>query len=237
MTMNVSKFFFFLAEDCSLIMQQHALPLKSFSQTSLHLSLHGFMNKPKKDANLLNNSHKYYQQALCEFSSEIQDVLMKDQAVYFITQQRNRCREILAEEGLDNAFSHRSDRLQRRLFDYFGSSIQIVSQRGKLNLVCSSAFAVSEMCSWASKLQKEINEFLLLVPDNDNTDDTLVFIPQNDPYRIPKQMRQKLKDKANAQKPKNTGKNWSKPYQNHMLEMWWSVVGFSEKPAENHHFS
>ena len=103
--------------------------------------------RPKKDANLLNNSDKYYQQALCEFASEIQDVLMKDQAVYFITQLRNRNREILAEKGLDNAFLHRSDRLQRRLLDYFGSSIQIVSQRGKLNLVCSSAITVSEMCS------------------------------------------------------------------------------------------
>ena len=50
-------------------------------------------------------------QALCEFASEIQDVLMKDQAFYFITQLRNRYREILAEKGLDNAFSHRSDRL------------------------------------------------------------------------------------------------------------------------------
>ena len=65
--------------------------------------------RPKKDANLLNNSDKYYQQELCEFASEIQDVLMKDQAVYFITQLRNGYREILAKKSLDNAFSHRSD--------------------------------------------------------------------------------------------------------------------------------
>ena len=103
--------------------------------------------RPQKDANLLNNSDKYYQQALCEFASEIQDVLMKDQAVYFITQLRNRYREILAEKGLDNAFSHRSDRLKKRLLDSFGSPIQIVSQRGKRNLLCSSAITVSEMCS------------------------------------------------------------------------------------------
>ena len=65
-----------------------------------------FVNRrPKKDTNLLNNSDKYYQQALCEFASEIQDVLMKDQAVYFTTQLlRNRYREILTEKGLDNAF-------------------------------------------------------------------------------------------------------------------------------------
>ena len=68
--------------------------------------------RPQKDANLLNNSDKYCQQELCEFASEIQDVLMKDQAVYFITQLRNRYRKILAEKGLDNAFSHRSDRLR-----------------------------------------------------------------------------------------------------------------------------
>ena len=34
--------------------------------------------RPKKDANFLNDSDKYYQQALCELVSEIQDVLMKD---------------------------------------------------------------------------------------------------------------------------------------------------------------
>ena len=67
--------------------------------------------RPNKDANLLNNSDKYYQQALCGFASEIPDVLMKDQAVYFITQLRNRYRGILAKTSLDNAFSHRSDRL------------------------------------------------------------------------------------------------------------------------------
>ena len=110
--------------------------------------------RPKKDANLLNNSDSYYQQALCELVSEIQDALMKDQAVYFITQLRNGYGEILAEKGLDNAFSYRSDRLQRRLLDDFSSSIQIVSQRGKPNLVCSSTFTVSEMCSRAAKFQK-----------------------------------------------------------------------------------
>ena len=86
-----------------------------------------------------------YQQALCKFASEIQDVLMKDQAVYFITQLINRCREILAKKGLDNTVSHRSDRLQRRLLDYFSSLIQIVSQRGKLSFVCSSATAGSRI--------------------------------------------------------------------------------------------
>ena len=48
-----------------------------------------FMNRrPNKDANLLSNSDKYYQQVLCEFVSEMQDVLMKDQAVYFITKKQ-----------------------------------------------------------------------------------------------------------------------------------------------------
>ena len=56
------------------------------------------------------------------------------------------------------------------------------------------------------KIAKNINEFLL-VPNDDDTNDTQVFMPQNDPYVVPKHMRQELKDKANAQKPKNTGKN------------------------------
>ena len=114
MTINLLKLFFFLAEDCSLIMQQHKFKFKSYMDSFLN-------RRPKKDANLLNNSNKYYQQALCELVSEIQDVLMKDQAVYFMTQVRNRYREIVAEESLDNSFSVRSDRLQRRLLDCFGS--------------------------------------------------------------------------------------------------------------------
>ena len=55
-------------------------------------------------------------------------------------------------------------------------------------------------------MQKEINKSLL-VPDDDDTNDTRVFMPQYDPYAVPKRMRQELKDKAKAQKPKNIVNN------------------------------
>ena len=50
------------------------------------------------DANLLNNSDKYYQQELCEFESEIQDVLMKDQAVYFIHSTKKQIQRDFSRE-------------------------------------------------------------------------------------------------------------------------------------------
>ena len=47
----------------------------------------------------------------------------------------------------------------------------------------------------------------MLVPDDDdnddNTNDTRVFIPHNESYAVAKHMRQGMKDKGNAQKPKN----------------------------------
>ena len=55
-------------------------------------------------------------------------------------------------------------------------------------------------------MQREVNESLL-VPDDGDTNNTLVFMPQNDPYAVPKYMRQEMKDKAKAQKPKNIVNN------------------------------
>ena len=45
------------------------------------------------------------------------------------------------------------------------------------------------------------------MPDDDDTNDTRIFMPQNDPYAVPKHMRQEMKDKAKAQKPKNIVNN------------------------------
>ena len=54
--------------------------------------------------------------------------------------------------------------------------------------------------------------YLVLVPDDDdddddNTNDTRVFMPQNDSYAVAKHMKQEMKDKANAQEPKNVVNN------------------------------
>ena len=56
--------------------------------------------------------------------------------------------------------------------------------------------------------KKEINESLPVPDDDDdNTDDARVFMPQNDSYAVAKHMRQEMKDKARAHKPKNIGNN------------------------------
>ena len=43
--------------------------------------------------------------------------------------------------------------------------------------------------------------------DDEDTNDTRVFMPQNDSYAVAKHMRQEMKDKARAQKPKNIVNN------------------------------
>ena len=58
--------------------------------------------------------------------------------------------------------------------------------------------------------------------DDYDTNDTRVFMPQNDPYAVPKHMRQELKDNANAQKPKNT---LEKIDQNHTKTICWKCDG------------
>ena len=66
------------------------------------------------------------------------------------------------------------------------------------------------MCSRALKLQKEINESLLVPDDDDDdTNDTRVFMPQNNSYAVAKYLRQEKKNKARAQKPKNIVNNYS----------------------------
>ena len=99
-----------------------------------------------------DNLENDYDSALIELISEINDELMKDQAVLYITYLRKRYIEILAEKAFTIALSYRSDRLQKRLVEYFGSSIQIVSTREKPNLICSSTMPVGVMFSLASEI-------------------------------------------------------------------------------------
>ena len=65
----------------------------------------------------------------------------------------------------------------------------------------------SVKCVLEHQIAKRDKESLLVPDDDDDTYDTRVFMPQNDPYAVPKHMRQEMKGKAKAQKPKNIVNN------------------------------
>ena len=75
----------------------------------------------------------------------------------------NSYRGYLAKRGVHNVESYRSDRLKKRLQDHFGSDIQIVAQRGKASIVCSSSIPLRELCALAAKQQRELNKSESLV--------------------------------------------------------------------------
>ena len=60
-------------------------------------------------------------------------------------------------------------------------------------------------------MQEEINEFLL-VPDDDNTNDTRVFMPQNDPYAVPKHIEGQNKRPETKERWKKLIKTVPKSY-------------------------
>ena len=135
-------------EDILIKIQGHAeVPVDMIAANfRYHKScMNNFMNRrPPQSSISINLVHN---DAFSKLVSEITNPLLKDRCGFYITQLRNRYREILQEHEVSNAKLYRTDRFQKRLLDHFGNDIQIVPQRGQANLVCSSKITVFEMCS------------------------------------------------------------------------------------------
>lgn len=159
--------------------------------------MNNFMNRrPTRSSNSTNCVHD---DAFSLLVSEITNPLLKERSGFFITQLRNRYREILQENEVGNADLYRTDRFQRRLIDHFGSAIQIVPQRGKASLVCSSNITVSEMCSIVAKLQHELNESEIQTESEESDSDTNQTVrTQIDSFGLSKHLRSVMKEKAKA---------------------------------------
>ena len=127
-----------------------------------------FMNK-KLSAVIKENA---YDLAFSDMASEISESLIKDQSAFYTTQLLKKYRGYLAKRGVQNVGSYRSDRLQKRLLDHFGTDIQIVAQKGKASFVCSANTTVREMCALAAKLQGELDKSETQTESDESDEDT-----------------------------------------------------------------
>ena len=120
-----------------------------------------------------------YDKAFSTLASKINDPIFKDRSAFYITQLRDRYREIPQGIGTDNAKSYKTDPLCKKITDRFGDDVQIVSQRGMSSLVCSSTITVAEMCVLVTKLQKEVADSELLPESDDSENDEDSYINTN----------------------------------------------------------
>jgi len=164
-----------------------------------------FMNRRETKCIMPVNQGDPYENAFGKLLLEITDTLLKDQSEFYITQLRDKYREMLTEEGVANAESYRTDRLRKRLLDHFGSSIQILPQRGKASLVCSSDIKVSEMCALVTSLQQQLDDSELKTESDCSEDEesgNVTLTVHNDSYAIAKHLQREMKESAKAQRGK-----------------------------------
>ena len=82
-------------------------------------------------------------------------------------------------------------------------------------------------------MQKEVNEFLL-VPDDDDTNDTRVFMPQNDPYAVPTGIEGQSKRPETKEHWKKLIKTIPRPYVGNVMALWWFLVKNQQKTITLH---
>ena len=157
-----------------------------------------FMNRRPTQTSV--SIYRVHNDAFSQLVSEITKPLLNERSGFFIIQLRNRYREILQENKAGNADLYRTDRFQKRLADHFGSDIQMVPQRGKASLVCSSKITVSEMCSLVASLQDELNDSEIQVEsDESDSDINQSLRTQTDSFGSSKHLRSVMKEKAISQ--------------------------------------
>ena len=158
-----------------------------------------FMNR-KRPTMKLNE----YDLAFNELVTEISDSLLKDRCAFYTTQLLKSYREYLAKRGVENVEAYRSDRLKKRLQDHFGSDIQIVAQRGKASIVCSSSITVREMCALAANLQREHDKSETQTESEDSDEDVTEsfmkrsVLANSELFVTAKHLRGKMKEKEKS---------------------------------------
>lgn len=103
-----------------------------------------------------------YDTGLTQPVSRIDGPLFKDGAVFFITVLRDEFRKYLANHGVDNAISYRSQSLVTRLKRYYevdgNCKIMVVPQKGCSCLVCSAELSIGCMLTKLKELKETAQE-------------------------------------------------------------------------------
>ena len=159
----------------------------------------------------INISPNVYNEAFLVLVDEISDSLIKDKSIFYITQLRDRYKEILGERMVPQSTSYRTRGLKRRLVNHFGSSVQIIAQTDQASIVCSSDITVGEMFSMAAKLKEKVDESTLAAESEGSSSSeeevdsvNKLASAQRDIYVVGKHVRTELKHRGKELKRKVT---------------------------------
>jgi len=161
-----------------------------------------FMNRRPSIPSCSSSKTDEYDLAFRQLLSEITDILIKDRSAFYITQLRDKYRNMLREQGVVNAMQYRTDRLSKQLLDHYGPTIQIIPQKGKASLVCSADITVGEMCALAMKLQEEAGDNDLQTESGSSDEETPLITKMRQPsnsHALAKHRHVEMKEKAKTQ--------------------------------------
>ena len=159
------------------------------------LCMDKFMNK--RITNSTGSKVNVFEETLAILISEIEAPLLREDSVFYLTQLRDRYREILKEHNVENWKDYKVSRLQQRLVQHFGSKVNVVQEKDQPPLLCSSSLTVSKMLALATQLQQKLDDSQLLT-ESDESDGENILKPsiQNDSHAVAKYLRVQMKAKA-----------------------------------------
>lgn len=154
--------------------------IQGFGDTCMDLIANGFryhrkclspylLLTPVKDDSSASSLDKYK----CSFDalvSEIEEKILHENTVYFISQLRDKVRKNLVASNVEDAHLYSSKHLVRQLESHFGEKIVVVPQVGTSRLVCSSTLSLSTLLTEVRQLKSRLEEWEYLEYEGDRND-------------------------------------------------------------------
>ena len=166
-----------------------------------------FMNRKRLSSHI--PLHINYEESFEQLVEEINYKLFHKESVLFLSQLRDRYRQLLAGKGLDNASTYPSGKLKNHLLKYYGKSIQIISQYSKSSLVCSSKITVGKMCELATELKNELDDFQMQTESDESEKESFTDIDrtETDSFYLAKHLQSAMKSSAKIVKAATSSDN------------------------------
>ena len=142
-----------------------------------------------------------YDKAFLQLVNDINDSLLKQNAVYSLSKLTAQYRQLLQELKIPQAITYRTHNMKKRLSAHFGDSIQFLNPKGITTLVCASNITLEHMCSEVLKLNQELEDSEMLTDtDSSDTNDIDSHNSNSHLYMSAKCLRGQIKDKARQQR-------------------------------------
>lgn len=155
----------------------------------------------------------HYQSAFESVMSEIEEKVLNEHSVYFISQLRDKVRQLLMDKKVDNVCMYTSKKLVKQLENFVGDKVVIVPQVGTSSLLCSSALSLATVLAEVKTLKSSLDEWDYLEYDevdrSDDLDNSLDHSRfQHESYHSAKAIQKQVRDTA-KQRRQDTAENES----------------------------